>query len=395
MNRQDRQHRHHVIVLGAGYAGLAAALRLAQNPAVSVTLVDPSDRFTERVRLHQLAAGQPDVTHPLSSFLRGTGIRHVAARAVDLDPAAREVCTDDGRTLSYDRLVYALGSVTDTRIAGERTAGEQTADEETADEETRVGQAAVEQAAVEQTVRTVGERAYTAESAAELGKRLLDGPGRLAVVGGGLTGVELASEIAESHPAWDVRLLTAGKLGAGLSANGRAHLRKTLAAMHVRVTEGERVTSVDAVDADVTVWSASLRPLTGLAGAAGLELDAEGRIVVDRTLRSATDPAVYVAGDAAATSLRMACATAMPTGAHAAASVLADLESGPARPLRFRYVVQCISLGRNDGLIQPVHHDDSPLRSVVTGRPAAFVKEQVVRSTVRILRVAASRARAR
>ncbi|WP_179081479.1 NAD(P)/FAD-dependent oxidoreductase [Streptomyces rectiverticillatus] len=353
----NRQHRHHVIVLGAGYAGLTAALRLAQSPAVSVTLVDPNDRFTERVRLHQLAAGQPDVTHPLSSFLRGTGIRHVAARAVDLDPAAREVRTDDGRTLSYDRLVYTLGSVTDTR--------------------------------------TVGERAYTAESAAELGKRLLDEPGRLAVVGGGLTGVELASEIAESHPAWDVRLLTAGKLGAGLSANGRAHLRRTLAAMRVRVTEGERVTSVDEVDADATVWAASLRPLTGLADAAGLELDAEGRIVVDRTLRSATDPTVYVAGDAAATSLRMACATAMPTGAHAAASVLADLESRPAKPLRFRYVVQCISLGRNDGLIQPVHRDDSPLRSVVTGRPAAFVKEQVVRSTVRILRVAASRARAR
>ncbi|MCQ8775117.1 NAD(P)/FAD-dependent oxidoreductase [Streptomyces telluris] len=363
MNRQHRQPRHHVIVLGAGYAGLTAALRLARNPAVSVTLVDPSDRFTERVRLHQLAAGQPDVTHPLSSFLRGTGIRHVAARAVDLDPAAREVRTDDGRTLSYDRLVYALGSVTDTRIAAEEG--------------------------------TVGERAYTAESAAELGKRLLDGPGRLAVVGGGLTGVELASEIAESHPAWDVRLLTAGRVGAGLSANGRAHLRRALAAMRVRVMEGERITSVDEVDADVTVWSASLRPLTGLAGAAGLELDGEGRIVVDRMLRSATDPAVYVAGDAAATSLRMACATAMPTGAHAAASVLADLESGPARPLRFRYVVQCISLGRNDGLIQPVHRDDSPLRSVVTGRPAAFVKEQVVRSTVRILRVAASRARAR
>ncbi|MEU1820795.1 FAD-dependent oxidoreductase [Streptomyces roseifaciens] len=381
----NRQHRHHVIVLGAGYAGLTAALRLAQNPAVSVTLIDPSDRFTERVRLHQLAAGQADVTHPLSSFLRGTGIRHVAARAVDLDPAAREVRTDDGRTRSYDRLVYALGSVTDTRIAGGRTAGERTVE----------GRKAAEHSAAEQPVRTVGERAYTAESAAELGKRLLDGPGRLAVVGGGLTGVELASEIAESHPAWDVRLLTAGKLGAGLSANGRAHLRRTLAAMRVRVREGERVTSVDEVDADVTVWSASLRPLTGLAGAAGLELDAEGRIVVDRTLRSATDPAVYVAGDAAATSLRMACATAMPTGAHAAASVLADLESGPARPLRFRYVVQCISLGRNDGLIQPVHRDDSPLRSVVTGRPAAFVKEQVVRSTVRILRVAASRARAR
>ncbi|PSJ24358.1 pyridine nucleotide-disulfide oxidoreductase [Streptosporangium nondiastaticum] len=355
-------HRPDIVVLGAGYAGLSAALRLALNPHVAVTLIDPNDYFTERVRLHQLAAGRPEVsvTHPLSVLLRGTRIRHLAARAVDLDRAGRQLRTDDGRTVPYDRLVYALGSVTDTRAA-----------------------------------QDAAERAYTAESSAELGKRLFDGPGRLAVVGGGLTGVELAAEIAESHPGWEVRLLTAGSLGAGLSGKGRTHVRKALGAMGVSVREGERVASVDDVDADVTVWSAALRPRTELAAAAGLELDAAGRIVVDRTLRSATDPAVYAAGDAAATSLRMACATAMPTGAHAAASVLADIGSRPAQPLAFRYVMQCISLGRHDGLVQPVHGDDSPRGSVLTGRPAAFVKEQVVRSTVRSLRVVASMARAR
>ncbi|MFH8790952.1 NAD(P)/FAD-dependent oxidoreductase [Streptomyces roseoverticillatus] len=355
-------HRTDIVVLGAGYAGLTAALRLALKPHVTVTLIDPSDHFTERVRLHQLTTGRPEVsvTHPLSVLLRGTRIRHLAARAVDLDRAGRQLRTDDGRTVSYDRLVYALGSVTDTRAA-----------------------------------QDASERAYTAESAAELGKRLLDGPGRLAVVGGGLTGVELAAEIAESHPEWEVRLLTAGTLGAGLSGKGRTHVRTTLGAMGVQVREGECVTSVEDIDADVAVWSAALRPRTELAAAAGLELDAAGRIVVDRTLRSATDPAVYAAGDAAATSLRMACATAMPTGAHAAASVLADIGSRPVRPLAFRYVMQCISLGRSDGLIQPVHGDDSPRGSVLTGRSAAFVKEQVVRSTVRSLRVAGSLARAR
>ncbi|MEV4928092.1 NAD(P)/FAD-dependent oxidoreductase [Streptomyces roseoverticillatus] len=369
-------HRPDIVVLGAGYAGLNAALRLALNPHVTVTLIDPSDHFTERVRLHQLTTGRPEVsvTHPLSVLLRGTRIRHLAARAVDLDRAGRQLRTDDGRTVSYDRLVYALGSVTDTRAASDTRAA---------------------QDAAESGPAGASERAYTAESAAELGKRLLDGPGRLAVVGGGLTGVELAAEIAESHPEWEVRLLTAGTLGAGLSGKGRTHVRTTLGAMGVRVREGDRVASADDVDADVVVWSAALRPRTELAAAAGLELDAAGRIVVDRTLRSASDPAVYAAGDAAATSLRMACATAMPTGAHAAASVLAGIGSRPTRPLAFRYVMQCISLGRDDGLIQPVHGDDSPRGSVLTGRPAAFVKEQVVRSTVRSLRVAASLARAR
>ncbi|MGK5549188.1 NAD(P)/FAD-dependent oxidoreductase [Streptomyces sp. URMC 127] len=374
--------RPDIAVLGAGYAGLTAVLRLALNPRLAVTLVDPSDHFTERVRLHQLTVGRPEmsVAHPLSSLLRGTRIRHIAARAVDLDLVRRQLRTDDGRTLSYERLVYALGSVTDTRGTGDTD---------------DTGGTGAAQGACSAGEAREQERAYTAESAAELGKRLLDGPGRLAVVGGGLTGIELAAEIAESHPEWEVRLLTAGVLGAGLSGKGRRHVRTTLRAMGVQVREGQRVASADDVDADVTVWAAAMRPRTELAAAAGLELDAAGRIVVDRTLRSATDPAVYAAGDAAGTSLRMACATAMPTGAHAAASVLADLGSRPAEPLAFRYVMQCISLGRTDGLIQPVHGDDSPRSSVLTGRPAAFVKEQVVRSTVRSLRVAASLARAR
>ncbi|ARZ69313.1 FAD-dependent oxidoreductase [Streptomyces sp. HU2014] len=346
-------HASQVVVLGAGYAGLSAALRLA--PYARVTLVDPADRFTERVRLHELAAGRPEVSHPLSAFLRGTGIRHLAARAVELDLAGRQVRTDNGRTLLYDRLVYALGSVTDTRA--------------------------------------VGDHAYTAESAAELRKRLQDGPGRLTVVGGGLTGIELAAEIAESNPRWETRLLTAGTLGAGLSPKGRAHVRTTLGAMGVRVEEGRRAASAHDVDADVVVWAAAMRPVTDLAAGAGLALDASGRIAVDHALRSTTDPAVFVAGDAAASSLRMACATAMPTGAHAAAGVLADLRSRPARPLDFRFVVQCLSLGRTDGLIQPVHADDSPRPTALTGRTAARVKEQVVRSTVRVLHLSATRAR--
>ncbi|MCC3771432.1 NAD(P)/FAD-dependent oxidoreductase [Streptomyces sp. UNOC14_S4] len=357
----------HIVVLGAGYAGLSAALRLA--PHVRVTLVAPNDHFVERVRLHQLVTPGTEVTVPLARLLRGTGIRHLASRAVDLDLASRQVLTDDGHALAYDRLVYALGSVTDTGSVTD------------ADTDTDTG------------TRTGDEKVYTADSAAALRKRLLDGPGTLTVVGGGLTGIELAAETAESHPDWQVGLATSGTLGAGLSPKGRDHIRRTLTAMGVRVAEGRRVASADELDTDVAVWATAMRPVTGLAARAGLELDASGRIAVDPTLRTVTDPAVYAIGDAAGTYLRMACATAMPTGSRAAANVLADLRSRQARPLDFRYVVQCISLGRRDGLIQPVRADDSPRSWVLTGRSAAYVKEQIVRSTVRFLGSAAAKAR--
>lgn len=333
-----------------------AALRLA--PHFEVTLLDPSDRFTERVRLHELAAGRADVTHPLAGLLRGTGVRHLAVRATALDPAARLVTTDDGRSLPYDRLVYALGS---------------------------------------RTAETAGERAYTAESADALRKRLLDGPGSLAVVGGGLTGIEMATELAEAYAQWNVRLLTSGPVAAGHSPRGRSHIRGVLTDRGVRVEEGTRIADADAVDADVVVWAASMVPNTALASEAGLSLDpaGSGRIEVDATLRSVSHPDIYAVGDAAASHapdagrLRMSCATAIPTGAHAATSITSESHGRTPEPLRFGYLLQCVSLGRHDGLIQFVRPDDSPRNHILTGRPAARTKEQVVRSTVRLLRLTA------
>ncbi|MDH2393422.1 FAD-dependent oxidoreductase [Streptomyces sp. HNM0663] len=368
-NATKQRTRQQIVVLGAGYAGLLAALRLA--PHAEVILVDPSDRFTERVRLHELAAGRPDVTHPLQQILRGTGVRHLAARATALDPVARQVTTDDGRILPYDRLVYALGSRTG-HLPGSPLGPE--------------GGAA-------------DERAYSAESAEALRKRLVDGPGSLAVVGGGLTGVEMAAELAEAYPDWSVRLLSAGPLAAGCSGRGRDHIHTVLAARGVRVEEGRRVADAGEVDADAVVWTASMVPNTALAAAAGLALDPEGsgRIAVDASLRSLTHPEVYAAGDAAASHapapgrLRMACATALPTGSHAASSILAEARGHTPKPLSFGFTIQCVSLGRHDGLIQFVRPDDSPRDRMLTGRTAARAKEQVVRSTVRFLRLAARR----
>ncbi|MFG2773639.1 NAD(P)/FAD-dependent oxidoreductase [Streptomyces sp. NPDC048350] len=356
-----------VLVLGAGYAGLMAALRLA--PHAHVTLVDPADRFTERVRLHERAAGRPDVTHPLARFLHRTGIEHIAARATALDPKARLVTTDDGRSLPYDRLVYALGSRTGLP-GGVRADG------------------------------GAGTRAlHTAETAPELHKLLQDRPGSVAVVGGGLTGIEMAAELAETYgPAGTpVRLLTADRLGQGLAPRGAAHVRSVLRARGVRIEEGHRVAHPDGVDADVVVWAAALAPNAELAASAGLTLAPSGRIAVDASLRSVSHPDIYVPGDAGAAAtptagaLRMACATALPTGAHAAKSIIGELRGEEPAPLRFGYLVQCVSLGRHDGLVQFVRPDDSPRERLLTGRAAAATKEQIVRSTVRFLHLAARR----
>ena len=180
MTNKNAPSGQHVIVLGAGYAGLMCALQLA--PHVRVSLIEPGGHVTERIRSHERAAGHPESTHPLRGFPDPAGVTHVPARVTAIAADAREVRTDDGRILHYGRLVCAPGS----QAAG--------LDVPTA------------------------SHVFTPESAAELHQRLPDGrtpAGPLAVVGGGLTAIELAAEIAEAQPGWAVRLITAGLVRPG------------------------------------------------------------------------------------------------------------------------------------------------------------------------------------
>ncbi|GAA1206611.1 FAD-dependent oxidoreductase [Pseudonocardia alaniniphila] len=347
-----------VLVLGAGYGGLMAALRAADE--ADVTVIDPAAHFSERVREHEVAAGRDDISHPLSSFLEKKRIRHVAARVTDIDPVRKEVVTDDRRRHPYDLLVYALGSRTQTFGDGSTEDG----------------------------------RLFTSETARYLRKRLDDGPGTLTVVGGGATGVEMASELAEAERAWKISMVTAGEVGPALSEKGRTHVRSTFRDLGISLEEGRPAAPED-LDADVIVWTASLRANAEIARSAGLALTVDGRIQVDAMLRSVSHPDIYVVGDAAAArtaaagELRMACATALPLGSRAGRNIVAELRGKRPKPLSFRYYAQVMSLGRRNGLVQFVGADDKPKDLIVTGRKAALLKEQVVRSTVRSLRLAA------
>lgn len=367
---------HRIVVLGAGYAGLAAANRIAGRARhAQVTLVNARAQFVERVRLHQVAAGQPVREYPLRERLRGTGIQLVIGQVRALDLDRRQVRLDSATgaatgpdTVAYDTLVYALGSAAETTH-----------------------------------VPGVMEHALSVadlDSARELGKQVPDlatERGVLAVVGGGLTGIETATELAETYPQLRVRLVTAGQPGGWLSARGRAHLRRVFDRLRIEVWPGATVTKVGpdgvvladgaTIGAGLTVWATGFA-VAALARQAGLAVDGNGRILVDETLCSRSHREIYAVGDSAAAHrangrlLRMSCATGLPTGQCAAAAITARLAGHEPRPLRFRYFIQCISLGRRDGLIQFVHRDDSPHERVLTGRAAARAKELVVRGAL-------------
>ncbi|HEY1572632.1 MAG TPA: FAD-dependent oxidoreductase [Pseudonocardiaceae bacterium] len=350
-----------IIVLGAGYAGLAAATSLAgrarKRDDVHVTVVNASERFTERLRPHQTASGQRLADLRIMDLLAGTGVEFLRGWVTGVDAARRTVRVDDKRVLSYDTLVYALGAVADTAA-----------------------------------VSGVDDYAYTLNSArdAELLAHKL-GRGTIAVCGSGLTGVERAAEIAEQHPHLDVVLLGQQEPGSVMGPKARAYLATALDRLGVRVRSGVEIVKVlpdsvelaggQSVAADVVLWTSGVR-VSPPAAAAGLAVDEHGRISTDTTLRSVSHPDVYAIGDAAAVRqpygvMHGTCQSGMPTGVHATASIVRELDGRQPKPFRFGYLHVPVSLGRHDGVIQFTHPDDTPKRLYLTGRAAAWYKETV------------------
>jgi NADH dehydrogenase FAD-containing subunit len=350
---------------------MAAALRLAHKtrrlPA-AITLVNGSAMFVERIRLHQAAADEHVRQRPIPDLLGRGQVRFVCGWAAALSPQTRQVTVQTAQgveTLAYDYLLYTLGSTTDKdSIRG-----------------------------VREHALAVGNPADSIALRQRL--RLLAAGESVIVVGGGLTGIETAAEIAERYPALRVQLITAGRVGDALSVRGRAHIQSAFTRLGVGVQEGVRidyVTAHAAIAADgravpfaLCVWAGPLQALP-LAREAGLAVNRRGQILIDNTMRSITAPAIYAAGDAAAfvpeagVTTRMACATALPMGAHAADNLAAQLLGAEQQPFRFGYVAQCISLGRRDGLLQFVQADDSAQDRIVTGKPAAWIKEAICRA---------------
>lgn len=356
--------KHRIVILGAGYAGTIAAGRLARRlhgDDVEVALVNAEPDFVERVRMHQLATGQHLRDRPLHELLAGSGVTLRVARVTSVDVDARSIVLDDG-DLGYDTLVYALGSARD-----------------------------------DHGVPGVFEHAHEVAGrpgALRLRQRLHDlAPGsRVVVVGGGLTGIEAASEIAESFAQLDVAIAVRGSFGDWLSPSGQRHLRGTFDRLGVTVHERTGVTRVDAasvtaddgatIPADVTVWAAGFAAHP-VAASSGLAVTDRGQIVVDETMRSVSHPDVYAVGDAAlghttvGTPLRMSCASGVPMAWQAADSIVARLTGGKLPHTPLTYVHQCISLGRRDALIQFVTPDDRARPFAPGGRLMARYKELI------------------
>lgn len=355
-----------VVVLGAGYAGLMAALRLANKskPSVAITLVNASPFFNERVRNHQLISGQRLPERPIGELLAKTRIQLRLGTVTDLLPEEQAVVLQtDARTtekLAYDRLIYALGSHIDVGA----TPGAR-------------------------------ENAYTLDEASPRALALLlpdlaARGGRVLLVGAGNTGVEVSTELAERYPGLRITVVTRHGLARNLSGGAQRHIRRAFTRLGISLVEKTEVTRLEATHAvtaggtipyDVCIWVGGFA-VADIAIRAGIAVNERGQILVDRALRSVSHPQIQAVGDAAmpaddpGTPIRMSLYAAGPMGAHAADTVAATLRGRQPAPFGLSFIAQGVSLGRHDGVVQFLHGStDTATPFFITGPVANFFRE--------------------
>jgi NADH:ubiquinone reductase (H+-translocating) len=340
-----------IVIIGAGYAGVRFANRVAAraNWPCQVTLLNARPEFVDRIRLHEFIATGKEATRSLRDMLHASiDLRIVHVEHIDLANQRVSCRHASGETsnIRYHKLVMATGSI---------------------------GSAPQDTIDVSNWESAAKARASFAACGAN---------DRVLVVGGGPTGIEIAAEIAEQHRA-AIAIATHGELAAGYSQPAQRKIRSALKDLKVTVHE-----HIDAVatahlmrEATVVLWAAGMRA-NPLAAKNQLTCDEQDRVIVDEYQRAINDPDIVAIGDCAvmtAQPLRMACATALPLATHAADNMLRQLRGKQLRPMSFSYQVQCLSLGRNSGILQRVTSDDRPTSLVIGGRFGARIKESIVR----------------
>jgi NADH:ubiquinone reductase (H+-translocating) len=356
----------HVVILGAGFAGLGAVRKL-RKARVKVTLIDKNDYHTFLPLLYQVATDElapTEIGFPLREMLDDfrDGKFHTA-NVTGIELANKKVTAAGLGSVSYDYLVVGLGAV--VNFFGTKGAAKNAFSLYNMDEAVRLKE-------------HVLERLEAADNDATL---VDDGALRFCVVGGGATGVEISgalaellhAELKEDYPNLPVETAEVHlyELGPSLlgpfKPNLQEYTKKALEERGVQVHLGEGVVEVEAtrvhlksgvvVKSHTLVWGAGI-VANPIANSLGEEL-VNGRVAVSRDLTLTHHPDVFVIGDIAmitdsktGTQLPQLGSVALQAGTHAGGNIARLVKGQKTEPFKYTDKGTMATIGRGAAVVQ-------------------------------------------
>lgn len=364
----DRNYRDipeswpHVVIVGAGFGGLAAANRLKQLP-LRITLIDQRNFHLFQPLLYQVATATlnpADIAIPIRSLFRDDGnVRVIMGEVKAIDPQAQSLLYGDGKRLEYDKLILATGA--SHSYFGKDHWGK-----------FAPGLKRVEDAvAVRAAILGAFEQAEASDDPEHI-RRLLN----FVIVGGGATGVELAGAIAElakvnvsrefrcidPATAHVVLVQSAERILPGFPETLSAKARQSLERLGVEVLTNSRVTAITSdhveigkdrrIETETVLWAAGV-----VASPAARWLDCEadeaGRIAVDEHLRVMGQENIFAIGDTASSMawngarVPGLAPAAKQAGVHVAKLIEAELRCKlPPAPFAYDHKGSLATIGR-------------------------------------------------
>jgi len=352
----------HIVIIGAGFAGLACAKALGNAPA-RVTVIDRTNYHLFVPLLYQVATAAlspADIARPIRRILgRYKNIDVLLGNVTGLDTAARMIKTDAGAVGPYDKLVIATGSVYSYFGHPQWMAV------------ARGPRSLQDARAIRTQLLTAFEHADSATDPAERDRLMT-----VIVVGGGPTGVEMAGSVAElaRHAlARDFRhidprrarilLIEAGsRLLASFPQSLADYAEKELTRLGVTVMLGQPVEDLTAegaivggrmIKAATMIWGAGIQAAPGVT-MLGVPLERAGRVAVGADLSVPGLPGVYVVGDSAlllderGQPFPALAQVAAQQGDYVGRSLVAQARGKPfSKPFRFRDRGNTAIIGRN------------------------------------------------
>lgn len=328
-----------LVLIGAGYGGMNALHQLMDNGLpedVQVTVIDRNPYHSLKTEFYAILAGTKADKDVRIEFPSHPQVSYVFGEITEINTEKEQIrLLNNEVPIEYDYLLIGLG-------CEDNYHGIQGADKYT-------------------------ESVQTFQKARQAGFKVnnLSAYRQVSIVGAGLSGIEVASEIRESRPDLNIRLLDRGEsVLSAFDKKVQTYVEDWFDKNDVEVVHRSNVELVaeglfynngEGVETDIIIWTAGVRP-NFLVRQLPFEKDRHEKIIINEYYQVPSNPNVYVMGDCAASDFSPSAQLAGVQGEQIG-DILADVLAGkePGKPKKIKLKGQLGSLGRSDGFGNMFH----------------------------------------